>query len=82
MDDPRLDETFSMLFSFRRGDVVATKRKPSLRGKITDGVYVGELPRHIGDVKATGKTLYELTTSADSRTYVVEESEIEKAEAV
>lgn len=82
MDDSRLDETFSMLFAFRRGDVVATKTKPSLRGTITDGVYVGELPKHVRDVKATGKTLYEITTIADSSIYVVEESEIEKAEAL
>jgi len=34
MDDPRLDENFSFLFVFKKGDAVARKDDPSLRGEI------------------------------------------------
>ena len=35
MDDPRLDESFSLLFVFKKGDTVARKDDPSLRGEDT-----------------------------------------------
>jgi hypothetical protein len=78
MDDPRLDESFSFLFAFKKGDVVWTRNEPSLRGKISDGVYIGERPKHVGDIKPRGKTLYEITL-ADELTYVVDEADIEKS---
>lgn len=77
MDDPRLDESFSFLFAFKKGDVVATRNEPFLRGKISDGVYIGEKPKHVSDIKPRGKTLYEITLP-DEVTYVIDETDIEK----
>jgi hypothetical protein len=77
MDDPRLDESFSLLFAFKKGDLVATRHEPSLRGKITDGIYVGDVPKHVGDIKPRGKTLYEIALP-DELTYIVDEADIEK----
>jgi hypothetical protein len=78
IDDPRLDESFSFLFAFKKGDVVSTRNRPSLQGKITDGVYVGPFPKHVADIKPRGKTLYEITLP-DELTYVVDEADIKKA---
>jgi hypothetical protein len=78
IDDPRLDESFSFLFAFKKGDVVSTRNKPSLRGKISDGVYVGPVPKHVADIKPRGKTLYEITLP-DEVTYVIDEGDIKKA---
>ena len=44
IDDPRLDESFSFIFVFRKGDVVVSRENRALRGQINDGVYVGEFP--------------------------------------
>jgi hypothetical protein len=78
MDDPRLDESFSFLFAFKKGDAVWTRKEPSLRGKISDGVYIGEKPKHVSDIKPRGKTVYEITM-VDEMTYVIDEADIEKA---
>lgn len=80
MDDLRLDESFGLLFAFKKGDVVLTRNQPSLRGKITDGVYIGEVPKHVGDIKPTGKTLYEISLP-EKPTYIVDEADITKADA-
>jgi hypothetical protein len=78
MDDPRLDESFSFLFAFKKGDAIAMKDNPSLRGEIHDGVYVGEFPKPAaGSVKPRGKTLYEISLP-DELLQVVDESDIEK----
>lgn len=77
IDDPRLDESYSFLFAFKKGDLVKTRTEPSLHGKITDGVYVGEIPKVARDVKARGKTLYEITLSdTDVRAQIVDEADI------
>jgi hypothetical protein len=81
IDDPRLDEIFSFLFAFRKGDLVVSRESPSLRGKINDGVYVGEFPaRAAGTLNPKGKTLYEIQLS-DEALQIVDEKEIEKAPA-
>ena len=41
IDDPRLDESFSFLFVFRKGDIVVNRENRTLRGRINDGVYLG-----------------------------------------
>lgn len=77
IDDPRLDESYSFLFAFKKGDVVETRTEPPLHGKITDGVYVGEIPKVARDVKPRGKTLYEITLSdAGARPQIVDEADI------
>lgn len=79
MDDPRLDESFSFLFSFKKGDLVGWKDEPSLKGKITDGVFVGKLPAHAGDdVYQKGRTLYQI--KLEENECIAAETEIEKAE--
>jgi hypothetical protein len=81
IDDPRLDEIFSFLFAFRKGDLVVTKEKPALRGKIKDGVYVGEFPsRAAGTLNPKGKTLYEIELPGETL-QIVDEGEIEKVPA-
>jgi len=78
MDDPRLDENFSFLFVFKKGDAVARKDDPSLRGEIKDGVYIGEFPKAAaGKMNPRGKTLYEVAVSNDVL-YVVDQIELEK----
>jgi hypothetical protein len=78
MDDPRLDESFSFLFVFKKGDAVACKDEPSVRGKIKDGVYVGEFPKAAaGKINPRGKTLYEVAVSNDVL-YVVDQLELER----
>jgi hypothetical protein len=80
MDDSRLDESFGLLFGFKKGDVVVIGNQPSLRGKISDGVYLGEFPKHIGDIKPTGRTLYEISFP-EKPTYIVDEADITKVDA-
>jgi len=78
IDDPRLDESFSFLFVFKKGDLVARKDEPSWRGEIRDGVYVGEFPKPAaGSIRPRGKTLYEITLP-DGLVYVVDEIDIQK----
>jgi hypothetical protein len=80
MDDPRLDESFSFLFSFKRGDAVKWKNNASLNGEITDGVFVGELPAHAGDnVYRKGRTLYQIELRENER-IIAAETEIQKVE--
>jgi hypothetical protein len=79
IDDPRLDESFAFMFSLRKGDSVVLKSQESLRGKISDGVYVGEFPKHVaGDINPRGVTLYEVKLS-DQSIQIVEEKELQKA---
>jgi hypothetical protein len=79
IDDPRLDEIFPFLFAFRKGDLVVSRESPALRGKINDGVYVGEFPaRAAGTLNPKGKTLYEIKLSGEAL-QIVDEKEIEKA---
>lgn len=78
MDDPRLDESFSFVFSFKKGDYVGWKDEPLLTGEITDGVFVGELPAHAGDdVYQKGRTLYQIKLDG-SKSAIAAETEIEK----
>ena len=61
MDDHRLDESFSFLFAFKKGDTVLKKDNRSLRAEISDGAYVGEFPKPAaGAIHSRGKTLYEI----------------------
>jgi hypothetical protein len=80
MDDPRLDENFSFMFLFKKGDRVKSKDEPRLKGEITDGVFVGELPASItasNDSYKKGRTLYEIQLG-DQQHFIVADSEIEK----
>ena len=80
MDDPRLDESFSLLFAFKKGDAVTRKDDPSVRGQIRDGVYVGEFPKAAAArLNARGKTLYEIVLG-DELSYVVDQIEIQLQE--
>ncbi len=80
MDDPRLDESFSFVFSFKKGDLVQWKTEPALKGEVTDGVFVGELPGHAGDdVYQKGRTLYQIQLP-QNKSYIAAETEIKKAE--
>jgi hypothetical protein len=80
IEDPRLDESFAFMFLLRKGDVVVVKSQNSVRGKINDGVYVGEFPKHVaGDIKPRGITLYEITLEDDS-IQILEEKELQKVE--
>jgi hypothetical protein len=77
IDDPRLDESYALLFAFRKGDSVSTQTEPILHGKITDGIYVGEVPKIAADVNSRGRTLYEITP-ADGPAQIVEECDIKR----
>jgi hypothetical protein len=80
MDDPRLDENFSFMFLFKKGDRVKSKDEPRWRGEINDGVFVGELPASItasNDSYKRGRTLYEIKLS-DQEHFIVAANEIEK----
>jgi hypothetical protein len=77
IDDPRLDESYSSFFAFKKGDVISTRTEPFLHGKITDGVYLGELPKAAADINSRGKTLYEITLS-NQQTHIVEEADIRR----
>ena len=80
IDDPRLDESFAFMFLLRKGDAVVVKSQNSVRGKINDGVYVGEFPKHVaGDINPRGITLYEVTLEDDS-IQILEEKELQKVE--
>jgi hypothetical protein len=80
MDDPRLDESFAFMFQLRKDDAVVWKNQNSLRGKVIDGVYVGEFPKHVaGDLHPRGITLYEIKLADDS-IQIVEEKELQKFE--
>ena len=80
IDDPRLDESFAFMFLLRKGDAVVVKSQNSVRGKINDGVYVGEFPKHVaGDINPRGITLYEVTLDDDS-IQILEEKELQKVE--
>ena len=80
IDDPRLDESFAFMFSLRKGDAVLLKSQNSLRGKVTDGVYVGDFPKHVaGDIKPRGVTLYEISLSDDT-IQILEEKELQKVD--
>jgi hypothetical protein len=79
IDDPRLDEIFSFLFAFRKGDLVINRKSPAVRGEINDGVYVGEFPARVaGTLNPKGKTLYEIKLPGETL-QIVDENEIEKA---
>lgn len=81
IDDPRLDESFAFMFSFRKGDSVIIKGSDSLLGEISDGVYIGDFPKHVaGEINPRGVTLYEVRL-ADESFQIVEEKEIQRAEA-
>ena len=78
IDDPRLDESFAFMFQLRKGDAVVLKSQDSLRGKVSDGVYIGEFPKHVaGDIHPRGITLYEIKFVDDS-TQILEEKELQK----
>jgi hypothetical protein len=78
IDDPRLDEIFSFLFAFRKGELVISRERPALRGKIKDGVYVGEFPaRAAGTLNPKGKTVYEIELPGEAL-QIVDEKDIEK----
>ena len=79
IDDPRLDESFSFLFVFRKGDIVVNRENRTLRGRINDGVYLGEFPsRAAGPLNPKGKTVYEVKFP-DDILQIFDEKEIEKA---
>jgi hypothetical protein len=79
IDDPRLDESFSFLFGFRKGDLVVSRENRTLRGHIVDGVYVGEFPSRAGGaLNPRGKTLYEVKLRGGVL-QIVDEKDIEKA---
>ena len=79
IDDPRLDESFSFLFVFRKGDIVVNRENRTLRGRINDGVYLGEFPsRAAGALNPKGKTVYEVKFP-DDILQIFDEKEIEKA---
>jgi hypothetical protein len=78
MDDPRLDESFSFLFVFRKGDVVVNRENRTRRGRINDGVYLGEFPSHAaGALNPKGKTVYEVKFPGEVL-QIFDEKEIEK----
>jgi hypothetical protein len=78
IDDPRLDESFSFLFVFRKGDIVVSRENRALRGQINDGVYVGELPNRASRaLNPKGKTVYEIKFP-DEVLQIFDEKEIEK----
>lgn len=78
MDDPRLDESYSFLFAFRKGDVVIKKDQREVRGEVVDGVYVGELPGpNAGAVHPRGKTLYEIKMRGQDL-HIIDENDVER----
>jgi hypothetical protein len=78
IDDPRLDESFSFLFVFKKGDVVVNRENRALRGQINDGVYLGAFPnRTAGALNPRGKTVYEVKFP-DEVFQIFDEKDIEK----
>jgi hypothetical protein len=77
MDDPRLDESYSFLFAFKKGDTITKKGEPAIKGEIVDGIYVGEMPgAKTGAPHARGKTLYEIKLR-DEALHVIDENDVE-----
>ena len=80
IDDPRLDESVSLLFAFKKGDKVVSKADPSVRGEIRDAVYVGEFSKAVATrINPRGKTLYEIALD-DESLYVIDQLDIKKLE--
>ena len=80
IDDSRLDENFSFMFLFKKGDRVKSKDDTRLRGEVTDGVFIGEIPAHVNTSDESykkGRTLYEIKLSDKDR-FIVADNEIEK----
>jgi hypothetical protein len=78
IDDPRLDESYSFLFAFKKGDTITKKGERAVHGEILDGVYVGEYPRrNAGDVHPRGKTLYEIKLR-DGALHIIDENDVER----
>lgn len=78
IDDPRLDESYSFLFAFRKGDVITKKGERAIQGEVVDGVYVGEVPgAKTGAVYARGKTLYEIKLR-DQALHIIDENDVER----
>ena len=80
MDDPRLDENYAAMFVFKKGDHVKAKDDPSLRGEVTDGVFVGEFPSRVTgshDSYKKGRTLYEIKLT-EKDFFIVADSEVVK----
>jgi hypothetical protein len=79
MDDPRLDESYSFLFAFRKGDIIEKKDQRDVRGEVIDGVYVGEIPGpNAGAVHPRGRTLYEIKMR-DRQLHIIDETDVERA---
>jgi hypothetical protein len=79
MDDPRLDESYSFLFAFRKGDLIVKKDQRDVRGEVIDGVYVGEIPGpNAGAVHPRGRTLYEIKMR-DRQLHIIDETDVERA---
>ncbi len=78
IDDPRLDESYSFLFAFAKGDVITKKGERTIQGEVVDGVYVGEVPgAKTRAVYARGKTLYEIKLR-DQALHIVDENDVER----
>lgn len=78
IDDPRLDESFSFLFMFRKGDLVFNRENRTRPGRINDAVYLGEFPSHAaGALNPKGKTVYEVKFPGEVL-QIFDEKEIEK----
>jgi hypothetical protein len=78
MDDRRLDESYTFLFAFKKGDTIVKKGEREVRGEILDGVYVGEFPGpNAGHVHPRGKTLYEIKLR-DGALHILDETEVER----
>jgi hypothetical protein len=78
IDDPRLDESLSFLFVFRKGDVVVNRENRTRPGRVHDGVYLGEFPSHVaGALNPKGKAVYEVKFPGEVL-QILDEKEIEK----
>ncbi len=78
IDDPRLDESYSFLFAFKKGDVITKKGERAIRGEIVDGVYVGEVPgSNIRAVYSRGKTIYEIKLP-DQALHIIDENDVDR----
>ena len=77
LDDPRLDESVTFLFAFKKGDSIIRADNPALRGAVSDGVYIGRVPKPAAArIAPRGKTVYEITL-ADDTVSIVDEAEIQ-----
>lgn len=78
IDDPRLEESFSFLFVFRKGDVVVNRENRTRPGRINDAVYLGAFPSHAaGALNPKGKTVYEVKFPGEIL-QIFDEKELEK----